>query len=70
MAGPEEFGGAGDFTSLCIAIEEIGRVDQSLGITWKPRSAGINPLARFGTKEQKQRWLPDLLAGRAWQLSP
>ncbi len=33
LGGPEEYGGAGDFTSLCIAIEEIGRVDQSLGIT-------------------------------------
>jgi short-chain 2-methylacyl-CoA dehydrogenase len=33
LAGPEEYGGAGDFTSLCIAVEEIGRVDQSLGIT-------------------------------------
>src|SRR5436309_2311169 len=36
---PEEFGGAGgDFTSLCVAIEELGRVDQSVGITL---SAGV-----------------------------
>ena len=33
LGGPEEYGGSGDFTSLCVAIEEIGRVDQSLGIT-------------------------------------
>jgi short-chain 2-methylacyl-CoA dehydrogenase len=66
LAGPEEFGGAGDFTSLCIAIEEVGRVDQSLGITLEAAvGLGINPIARFGTEEQKQRWLPDLLAGRA-----
>jgi short-chain 2-methylacyl-CoA dehydrogenase len=66
LAGPEEYGGAGDFTSLCIAIEEVGRVDQSLGITLEAAvGLGINPLARFGTEEQKQRWLPDLLAGRA-----
>jgi short-chain 2-methylacyl-CoA dehydrogenase len=66
LAGPEEYGGAGDFTGLCIAIEEIGRVDQSLGITLEAAvGLGINPLARFGTEEQKQRWLPDLLAGRA-----
>jgi short-chain 2-methylacyl-CoA dehydrogenase len=66
LSGPEEYGGAGDFTSLCIAVEEIGRVDQSLGITLEAAvGLGINPLARFGTKEQKQRWLPDLLAGRA-----
>ena len=30
LGGPEEYGGAGDFTSLCIAIEEIGKLDQSL----------------------------------------
>jgi butyryl-CoA dehydrogenase len=66
LSGPEEYGGAGDFTSLCIAIEEIGRVDQSLGITLEAAvGLGINPLARFGTTEQKQRWLPDLIAGRA-----
>ena len=36
LTAPEEYGGAGedgDFTSLCVAIEEIGRVDQSIGIT-------------------------------------
>jgi short-chain 2-methylacyl-CoA dehydrogenase len=66
LGGPEEYGGAGDFTSLCIAIEEIGKVDQSLGITLEAAvGLGINPIARFGTAEQKARWLPDLLAGRA-----
>ena len=66
LGGPEEYGGAGDFTSLCVAIEEIGRVDQSLGITLEAGvGLGANPIARFGTPEQKERWLPDLLAGRA-----
>ena len=66
LGGPEEFGGAGDFTSLCVAIEEIGRVDQSLGITLEAAvGLGVNPLARFGTDEQKQRWLPDLISGHA-----
>jgi short/branched chain acyl-CoA dehydrogenase len=66
LGGPEEYGGAGDFTSLCIAIEEIGKVDQSLGITLEAAvGLGINPIARFGTAEQKARWLRDLLAGRA-----
>ena len=50
LGGPEEYGGAGDFTSLCIAIEEIGRVDQSLGITLEAGvGLGRNPIARFGT---------------------
>ena len=66
LGGPEKYGGAGDFTSLCIAIEEIGKVDQSLGITLEAAvGLGINPIAHFGTPEQQARWLPDLLAGRA-----
>jgi alkylation response protein AidB-like acyl-CoA dehydrogenase len=64
---PEEFGGAGaDFTSLCVAIEELGRVDQSVGITLSAGvGLGINPILSFGTQQQKERWLPDLVAGRA-----
>ena len=67
LTAPEEYGGAGgDFTSLCVAIEEIGRVDQSLGITLEAAvGLGINPIQVFGTPEQKDRWLPDLVAGRA-----
>ncbi|MCD9155329.1 acyl-CoA dehydrogenase family protein [Aeromicrobium duanguangcaii] len=67
LTAPEEFGGSGaDFTSLCIAIEELGRVDQSMGITLEAGvGLGINPIQTFGTAEQKERWLPDLVAGRA-----
>jgi short/branched chain acyl-CoA dehydrogenase len=63
---PEQYGGAGgDFTSLCVAIEELGRVDQSIGITLEAGvGLGINPILTYGTEEQKQRWLPDLVAGR------
>jgi short-chain 2-methylacyl-CoA dehydrogenase len=64
---PEEYGGSGaDFTSLCVAIEELGRVDQSIGITLSAGvGLGINPILTFGSAEQKQQWLPDLVAGRA-----
>ena len=64
---PEEYGGAdADFTSLCVAIEELGRVDQSVGITLSAGvGLGINPILTFGNAEQRQRWLPDLVAGRA-----
>jgi short-chain 2-methylacyl-CoA dehydrogenase len=67
LAVPEEYGGSGgDFTSVCVAIEELGRVDQSLGITLEAGTGlGINPILIFGSDEQKQRWLPDLAAGRA-----
>lgn len=64
---PESWGGSGgDFTSLCIAIEELGRIDQSVGITLAAGvGLGINPIITFGTEEQKSRYLPDLIAGRA-----
>jgi short-chain 2-methylacyl-CoA dehydrogenase len=64
---PEEWGGGGgDFASLCVAIEEIGRVDQSVGITLSAGvGLGANPIYRFGSEDQKQRWLPDMVAGRA-----
>ena len=64
---PEDVGGmGGDFTSLCVAIEEIGRVDQSMGITLEAGvGLGINPLYNYGTAEQKADYLPDLLSGRA-----
>jgi alkylation response protein AidB-like acyl-CoA dehydrogenase len=64
---PEEYGGSGaDFTTLCVAIEELGRVDQSIGITLEAGvGLGINPILTYGTEEQKQTWLPDLVTGRA-----
>ena len=64
---PEEYGGGGaDLTTLCVAIEELGRVDQSVAITLEAAvGLGANPIFKFGTEEQKQQWLPDLLAGRA-----
>jgi short-chain 2-methylacyl-CoA dehydrogenase len=64
---PEEWGGsAGDFASLCVAIEEIGRVDQGVGITLSAGvGLGANPIFRFGSDDQRQRFLPDLVAGRA-----
>ncbi|MGZ5372588.1 MAG: acyl-CoA dehydrogenase family protein, partial [Aeromicrobium sp.] len=66
ITAPEAFGGAdGDFTSLCVAIEELGRVDQSIGITLEAGvGLGINPILTFGSDEQKQQWLPDLVAGK------
>jgi short-chain 2-methylacyl-CoA dehydrogenase len=67
LTSPEEYGGAGDdgdFTSLCVAIEELGRVDQSMAITLEAAvGLGINPIQTYGTEEQKQRWLPDLVSG-------
>src|SRR3989475_9487146 len=61
-----EYGGAGaDFLSLCLAIEEISRADAGVGITLEAAVClGASPIHDFGSAEQKQRWLPDLLAGK------
>jgi short-chain 2-methylacyl-CoA dehydrogenase len=66
LIAPEQYGGSGgDFTSLCVAIEELGRVDQSIGITLEAGvGLGINPILTFGSEAQKERFLPDLVAGR------
>jgi short/branched chain acyl-CoA dehydrogenase len=66
---PEEYGGSGsDFTSLCLAIEELSRGDASVGITLEAAvGLGISPIYRFGSEAQKRRYLPDLCAGsRLW----
>src|SRR6266568_5674693 len=62
----EEYGGAGaDFLSLCLAIEEISRADAGVGITLEAAVClGAAPIHDFGTEEQKQAWLPDLLSGK------
>lgn len=62
---PVAYGGmGGDLLTLCLAIEEIGRVDQSLGVTLEAAvGLGAAPIFRFGTEEQKRRWLPPLARG-------
>ncbi|WP_308194213.1 acyl-CoA dehydrogenase family protein [Microbacterium sp. VKM Ac-2923] len=64
---PEEVGGqGGDYASLCVAIEGIARVDQSLAITLEAGvGLGAMPVYRYGTEAQKAEYLPDLVAGRA-----
>lgn len=64
---PEEWGGmGGDYFALCLALEELGKVDQSVAITLEAGvSLGAMPVYRFGTDEQKQEWLPQLASGRA-----
>ena len=64
---PEQYGGmGGDYLSLCLAIEELARVDSSVAITLEAGvSLGAMPVFRFGTEEQKQEWLPRLCSGQA-----
>ena len=64
---PEEYGGmGGDYFALCLALEELGKVDQSTAITLEGGvSLGAMPIYRFGTEDQKREWLPQLTSGAA-----
>jgi hypothetical protein len=64
---PEEYGGmGGDYFALCLALEELGKVDQSVAITLEAGvSLGAMPVYRFGNEAQKQEWLPLLTSGKA-----
>jgi short/branched chain acyl-CoA dehydrogenase len=64
---PEEHGGmGGDYFALCLALEELARIDSSVAITLEAAiSLGAMPIYRFGTDEQRARWLPRLVTGEA-----
>ncbi|MBV1853262.1 acyl-CoA dehydrogenase family protein [Catellatospora tritici] len=65
--GDLEIGGMdGDYLALCLVLEELARVDSSLAITLEAAiSLGAMPIFKYGTDEQKRRWLPPLLSGEA-----
>jgi short-chain 2-methylacyl-CoA dehydrogenase len=62
---PAEYGGmGGDYFALCLALEELARVDSSVAITLEAAvSLGAMPIYRYGSQAQRRRWLPDLCAG-------
>jgi alkylation response protein AidB-like acyl-CoA dehydrogenase len=64
---PEEYGGmGGDYFALCVALEELARVDSSVAITLEAGvSLGSMPIYRFGSREQRERWLPRLCSGQS-----
>ena len=63
---PEELGGAGaDFLSYILVLEELSRADAGVGVTVAVHtSAATLPILAFGTEEQRQRFVPELAAGR------
>ncbi len=64
---PEEYGGAGaDYTSYCLALEEITRACGSTGLGYEAHiSLGCMPINLFGTEEQKLQYLPELCSGES-----
>jgi alkylation response protein AidB-like acyl-CoA dehydrogenase len=62
---PEQYGGVGaDLLTVCIAIEELSRADATTGLILAVHELGALPIVLAGTDAQKDRWLPDLAAGR------
>lgn len=66
MAVPPEYGGSGaDVISYAIAIEELSKIDPSVGVAVSVHnSLGCDPIVKFGTEEQKKKWLPGLASGK------
>ena len=64
---PEDEGGLGlGYLAHCVAIEEISRASASVALSYGAHSnLCINQIRRNGTAEQKAKYLPDLIAGRA-----
>ena len=62
---PEEYGGIGsDYVAYCIAVEELSRVCASTGVTLSAHTSLASwPIFKFGTEEQKQRYLRPLATG-------
>jgi len=68
---PEEYGGSGgDYFHLCVALEELARVDSSVAITLEAGvSLGAMPIYRFGSEEQKRSGCRGCAPGRRWARS-
>ena len=64
---PERYGGSdADFITVCIAVEELARVDSSIAATLEAGlGLGAMPVHLFGTEDQKQRWLAPLARGES-----
>ena len=62
---PEQYGGmGGSLLDLCIAAEEISRVDGGVAASYAASFLGMFPILLFGTEEQKKKYLPDIASGK------
>lgn len=62
---PQEYGGmGGDLMDLCIATEEISRIDGGVATSYAASYLGMFPILLFGTEEQKKKYLPDIASGK------
>src|SRR6266496_3423243 len=64
---PEQYGGAGaDFVSYILVLEELSRADAGVGVTVAVHTSAVTlPILRFGTDEQRSRFVPPLAQGES-----
>jgi butyryl-CoA dehydrogenase len=62
---PEEYGGlGGGITEQCLVIEELSRACAGIAVSYAASGLGCTPILLFGTEEQKQKYVPDIAAGK------
>jgi alkylation response protein AidB-like acyl-CoA dehydrogenase len=66
LLAPERYGGSAvDYISYALTVEEIARVDAGTATTLSVHSMMCNAIAKLGTDEQRDRWLPTLATGES-----
>ena len=62
---PEQYEGlGGGCLDLCLVVEELSRVCSAVAVSYAAVDLGVIPLLEYGTEEQKQKYLPDIAAGK------
>ncbi len=62
---PEEYGGlGGGILDLCLVVEELSRVCSGVAVSYAASGLGTLTLLRYGTEEQKRKYLPDIASGK------
>jgi alkylation response protein AidB-like acyl-CoA dehydrogenase len=62
---PEEYGGfGGGVMELCLAVEEMSKVDGGISLAIAATALGTFPILLFGSDEQKRKYLPDIASGK------
>jgi alkylation response protein AidB-like acyl-CoA dehydrogenase len=62
---PEQYGGlGGGVFELCLAVEELSKVDGGISLAIAATALGTFPILLFGSEEQKKKYLPDIAAGK------
>ena len=62
---PEEYDGLGSgCLDLCLVVEELSRVCSGVAVSYAASALGSSAILEYGTEEQKQKYLPDIAAGK------